>query len=49
MKDPKQFNKVSALTYCFIAVLNAVFATLAFMFFGNDTGNNNLNNLILTL
>lgn len=38
MKEPKRFNMVSAITYIFIAILNAAFATLAYMFFGNQTG-----------
>jgi amino acid permease len=40
MKEPKRFNIVSSVTYVFIAILNAAFATIAYMFFGDKTGTN---------
>lgn len=38
MKEPKRFNIVSSATYVFIGLLNAAFATIAYMFFGEKTG-----------
>lgn len=45
MRDPTRFRAVTNLSYTFIACLNAVFAALCYMIFGDDTRDNVMDNL----